>query len=223
MEIAQGGPRLDAELVDQRAPRRAVGLQGLRLSAAAVQRDHQLRAQTLAQRVLGDERPPARQRGRRGGRAPDRRRCAARSPRRGAPPAGRSRAARTPRTRRRRAPARATAPAPRAAEPRHRQAVRPRAPRRPRPPAARTAQRRARRRAPRAGSRGRACWSRLPSRSCSARRSWPTWFWSTFAAVGGAASPHNASTRRSLETVSLRCNSSRTRTARCLPSPIGRG
>ena len=38
------------------AARRPVGLERLRLAARAVQREHQLAAQPLAQRVLGDER-----------------------------------------------------------------------------------------------------------------------------------------------------------------------
>ena len=47
--------RVDAELLDQRAPRLLVGLERLGLSARPVQREHQLTAQPLAQRVLRDE------------------------------------------------------------------------------------------------------------------------------------------------------------------------
>ena len=44
------------KLVDERLPRRAVGLERLGLPPGAVEREHQLAAQALAQRVLGDER-----------------------------------------------------------------------------------------------------------------------------------------------------------------------
>ena len=54
LEGAQLGARLDADLLDERAPGAAVGLERVRLAAAAVQREHQLRAQVLAQRLLGD-------------------------------------------------------------------------------------------------------------------------------------------------------------------------
>ena len=45
-------PGLDADLLDQRRPRPAVRLERLGLAAAAVQREHQLAVQTLAQRLL---------------------------------------------------------------------------------------------------------------------------------------------------------------------------
>ena len=48
--------RLDPEALDERLPRRAVGLERLGLPARAVEREHQLAAEPLAQRVLGDER-----------------------------------------------------------------------------------------------------------------------------------------------------------------------
>ena len=110
------------------APRRPVDLQRLGLARRAVEREHQLAAQPLAQRVLGDQRlqladqvrVPA------GGEVGvdallERRRAAA-------PPAARARLARTARRRDRRTAARATARAPRAAcEPRR--AVPPVAPR----------------------------------------------------------------------------------------------
>ena len=56
LQPAQVRARLEPELVDQRAPRVGVGLERLRLATAAVQREHQLRAQPLAQRVARDER-----------------------------------------------------------------------------------------------------------------------------------------------------------------------
>ena len=49
-------PRLDAELVHQQPAARAHRLERLRLPAGSVQRQHQLRAQALAERVLGDQR-----------------------------------------------------------------------------------------------------------------------------------------------------------------------
>ena len=56
LELLERGARIDPELVDERPARVLVGLQGLRLPARPVQRRHQVAAQTLAQRVLGDER-----------------------------------------------------------------------------------------------------------------------------------------------------------------------
>ena len=58
-ELAEALARLDAELVDERAPCVLVGLQRVRLAVAAEQREHQLGAQTLAVRVLGDQRRQA--------------------------------------------------------------------------------------------------------------------------------------------------------------------
>ena len=49
-------PRLDPELVHQQLAARAHRLERLRLPAGSVQRQHQLRAQALAERVLGDQR-----------------------------------------------------------------------------------------------------------------------------------------------------------------------
>ena len=46
--------RLDADLLDQRAARHTVGLERLRLPAAAVQSQHQLAMQVLAKRLLSD-------------------------------------------------------------------------------------------------------------------------------------------------------------------------
>ena len=56
MQVAERAARLDAELVDERGPRRAEGLERLRLPAAAVQGEHQLAAQALSQRVLARQR-----------------------------------------------------------------------------------------------------------------------------------------------------------------------
>ena len=49
-------PGLEADLLDQPGPRGAVGLQRLRLAAVAVEREHELAAQPLAQRMLAHER-----------------------------------------------------------------------------------------------------------------------------------------------------------------------
>ena len=56
MQAAELGRRLDADLLDQRRPGVPVGLERLGLAAAAVQREHALRVQPLAQRVLGQQR-----------------------------------------------------------------------------------------------------------------------------------------------------------------------
>ena len=56
VQLAEGRARLDPELVHERAASVLVGLERLRLPAGAIEREHQLRAQTLAQRILGDER-----------------------------------------------------------------------------------------------------------------------------------------------------------------------
>ena len=52
----QLGARLDADLLDERRARVAVGGERLRLAAVAVQREHPLGVQVLAQRMLGDQR-----------------------------------------------------------------------------------------------------------------------------------------------------------------------
>ena len=48
--------RLEAKLIRELAAGRAVGLEGLRLPAGAIEREHQLGAQALPQRVLRHER-----------------------------------------------------------------------------------------------------------------------------------------------------------------------
>ena len=55
MSPPQRRPGLDAELLDQQAARLLERLQRVGLAARPVQRDHLLAAQTLAQRVLGDQ------------------------------------------------------------------------------------------------------------------------------------------------------------------------
>ena len=55
LQLAQFGARLQAQLVDQTLPAAAVHLQGVGAPAGPVQRPHQLAAQPLPQRVLGDQ------------------------------------------------------------------------------------------------------------------------------------------------------------------------
>ncbi len=54
-ELSKRAAGLDPELIDERAPGRVVRLESFGLSARAVEREHQLRSNALAQRVLGDE------------------------------------------------------------------------------------------------------------------------------------------------------------------------
>ena len=54
LEPRQRRPRLEAQLLGQHAPAVPVDLQRLRLAPGAIQRQHQLRAQTLAQRLARD-------------------------------------------------------------------------------------------------------------------------------------------------------------------------
>ena len=56
LQPPQALARLDAQVLDQRMARVLVGLQGIRLPVAAIQREHELRAQALAVRMLADER-----------------------------------------------------------------------------------------------------------------------------------------------------------------------
>ena len=56
LELLEAGARLEPQLVRQHAPRAAVGLERLSLARRAVQRQHQLAPQPLAQRVLGHQR-----------------------------------------------------------------------------------------------------------------------------------------------------------------------
>ncbi len=56
LELLESRGGLDAELLDERAPGRGVGLERLRLAAGAVERKELLAAQPLAERMLPDER-----------------------------------------------------------------------------------------------------------------------------------------------------------------------
>jgi hypothetical protein len=56
LQLPQPLARLDAQLLDQLAAGVLVGLQRVGLAVRAVEREHQLRAQPLAERVLGDQR-----------------------------------------------------------------------------------------------------------------------------------------------------------------------
>ena len=56
MQLAQSGAGLDAESVDERRARRLVRLERLGLAARPVQREHQLGAEVLAERMLPHER-----------------------------------------------------------------------------------------------------------------------------------------------------------------------
>ena len=56
LEGAERCARLEAELADEESPSLLIDVESLRLSSAAVEREHQLAAQLLAQRVPGDER-----------------------------------------------------------------------------------------------------------------------------------------------------------------------
>src|SRR5215210_6840728 len=52
MQLPQLASRLEPELVRQACARRGIELERLRLKSAAVQREHRVRLQALAQRVL---------------------------------------------------------------------------------------------------------------------------------------------------------------------------
>ena len=54
LELVQRRARLDPQLVDEHRAGLLERVEGFRLPAGAVQRDHQLRAQALSQRVLGN-------------------------------------------------------------------------------------------------------------------------------------------------------------------------
>ena len=105
LELAERLARLDAELLDEPLARVRVDAQRLRLPPRAVEREHELPAQPLAQRVPRRQCLELRRRAGRGGRARARRRSAPRSRRAAAPRAAPPRRARSPRTRDRRAPA----------------------------------------------------------------------------------------------------------------------
>ena len=56
LQALQLGPGLDPDLLDQRLARLAVGLERLRLAPGAIEGEHPLGVQALAQRLLGDQR-----------------------------------------------------------------------------------------------------------------------------------------------------------------------
>ena len=56
MQLAELAAGLDPKLVDERPPRALIGVERLGLTAAAVEREHQLAAHPLAQRLLCHER-----------------------------------------------------------------------------------------------------------------------------------------------------------------------
>ena len=56
LELLQRRARLDPQLLDERAARRAVRVERFGLPTGAVQREHELAPQALAQRMLRDER-----------------------------------------------------------------------------------------------------------------------------------------------------------------------
>ncbi len=55
LELLERSPRLDAELLDERLARPPVDVERLGLSTAAVEREHELRADALAERVIPHE------------------------------------------------------------------------------------------------------------------------------------------------------------------------
>ena len=217
MQTLQLGTGLDADLLDEDATGLAVDLERLGLPPAAIQREHQLRREPLARRVLGQQLPQlAHQRGVPAG-ARDRPPRAPPAPPAAAPPAARSPPARTARTPTPPAAARATARAPRAAAPPPARAARAPARAAPPPRHARSARRRARPGAPAAGSPP--AWSRSPRHPrapcATARRSTCT----VLAAPAGASSPHSATASRSALTGSFACNNNTASTARGLNRP----
>ncbi len=56
LELLEAGAGLDPELVEEGRARRPVRVERLGLATRAVEREHQLRSERLAQRMLGDER-----------------------------------------------------------------------------------------------------------------------------------------------------------------------
>ncbi len=208
-EPLQLGRRVDAELLDERLPCLAVRLERLGLTSRAVEREHQLAAQALPQRVAP----------RRGSRAP--RPAAnvgrARARRRRAPPvrpseaprAWRSPPARTARRRGRPEPARARGRAPRAGAPRAYRGHRPPT------PAQRGARNDADRPAPaRCPRRSRGDECARASRPSVLRRS-EIRFWREPRAAFGGLPAQSSSIKRSVETTSPACSISNARRARC--------
>src|SRR5206468_7543853 len=56
LELSEGWSRLDSELVDERPACFAIGLEGVGLPTGAVEGEHEQAAESLAERMLGDER-----------------------------------------------------------------------------------------------------------------------------------------------------------------------
>ena len=78
LEVLETRGRVDAELVVEHASERLEHVERLGVPAAPVQRQHELPAQALAQRVAADERVELARRARRGARGSDPPRCAPR-------------------------------------------------------------------------------------------------------------------------------------------------
>jgi hypothetical protein len=55
LELVEGGRWLDPEALDEQTPGVAVDVEGIRLTAASVEREHQLAPQTLPERVFVHE------------------------------------------------------------------------------------------------------------------------------------------------------------------------
>ena len=55
MQALEGRPRLDSELLEKRAPRFLVRVQGLRLAPRAVEREHQLSSEPLSERMVENQ------------------------------------------------------------------------------------------------------------------------------------------------------------------------
>ena len=115
LQLAQPRARLEPELLHEPGARVAIDRQRLLLAPRAVEREHQLAAQLLAQRMLARERVELGDQQRHARRAPAPRRSALRPRTAAAPRAARARAARRRRARRRPVRARATGPRPPAA------------------------------------------------------------------------------------------------------------
>ena len=103
LQLAELLARLEPELLDERRPRVAIRRERLGLPARAIQRQHQLTREALAQRVRPDRRCELPDERRRAGRRRARARTALPWRTGAAPRAARSRSGRSPRTRGRRA------------------------------------------------------------------------------------------------------------------------
>ena len=223
LELLQLDPRLEPELVGQERPRPPIDVETLRLTARPVEGEHELRAEALAVRVLGDqglelgdERELTAERELGVDPLLDRRQPQLLEPLR-------PRHARTARTRDRRAAARPTTPPRRGTTPPQRRRRRPRAPRGRPPRAARTARGRARRARRAGGSRERArrAAARRPRPAPSTLRSRETWLRSAWSAEFTLCSANSSPISRSRETTRFALSSSSASSARCFGPPIG--